>query len=104
MVAMAEAKPPSFTARLARWRTLVQAAFLLVWLDPFMLRLHSVCGPVFHCYSCPLATFACPIGVIANFGALHVFPFLAVGTLLVVGGLFGTRSVGGSARSVSFRT
>ena len=27
------------------------------------------CSPVFHCYSCPLATLACPIGILANFEA-----------------------------------
>jgi len=72
----------------------VQAAFLLVWLNPALLlgrtlRLHTVCSPVFHCYSCPLATFACPIGVVAHFSALHVFPFLAIGTLAVFGAVFG---------------
>lgn len=67
----------------------MQGTFLLVWLDPLMLRLHSVCGTVFHCYSCPLATFACPIGVIANFSALWLFPFLAVGLLLLAGALVG---------------
>ena len=77
----------SFLARRRQW---VQVFFLLVWLDPFLLRLHSVCGPVFHCYSCPMALVACPIGVIANFSALHLFPFLAIGTLMVVGGVFGT--------------
>ena len=55
--------PPRFI----RARHLVQAAFLLAWLGPFGLRLHYLCGPVFHCYACPLATFACPIGVLANF-------------------------------------
>ena len=45
---------------------------------------------MFHCYSCPLATFACPIGVMANYSALHIFPLLAVGTLLVVGAMFGS--------------
>ncbi len=77
-------------SRLVRWRVGVQAAFLLVWLDPLMLRLHSVCAPVFHCYSCPLATFACPIGVIANFSALHLVPFVAIGTLVIVGGITGS--------------
>ena len=88
MVAMARtfSKAPP---KAARWRVWVQAAFLLVWLDPLMLRLHNVCGPVFHCYACPLALFACPIGVLAQFGALHVFPFLALGTLVVVGAIFG---------------
>ncbi len=74
--------------RLARWRIWVQLGFLLAWLEA--VPLHGICGPVFHCYSCPLATFACPIGVIANFSALHLFPFMAVGTLLLVGATFGT--------------
>ena len=52
--------------------------------------MHSVPGCVFHCYACPLASFACPIGVIASFSALHVFPFLAVGALVLVGGLVGS--------------
>jgi ferredoxin-type protein NapH len=90
MVAMAEGKPERSRLRLHRWRLWVQTAFLLVWLDPLMLRLHNVCGTVFHCYSCPLALFACPIGVLANFSALHVIPFLAIGTLLLVGALVGS--------------
>ena len=88
---MAAMTPPRFgekASRLVRWRMAIQAAFLLVWLDPLLLRLHNVCGPVFHCYACPLSMFACPIGVLANFSALHVFPFMAVGTLLVVSGIF----------------
>ncbi len=87
---MANGKRSSGTHRFVRWRWLVQAGFVLVWLNPFLLRFHTVCSPVFHCYSCPLATFACPIGVLANFSALHLFPYLAVGTLLVVGAVFGS--------------
>jgi polyferredoxin len=101
MVAMAEGKAEDAhlrkrgsIARLRKWRTWVQAAFLLVWLDPLMLRMHSVCGTVFHCYSCPLALFACPVGVVANFSALHVIPFLAFGTLLLVGSLVGSMLCG----------
>jgi len=77
-------------SRARRWRIWVQAAFLLAWLDPLMLRVHTVCSPVFHCYSCPLATFACPIGVLANFSALGQIPYLAIGTLLVVGASVGS--------------
>ena len=66
MVSMANQKS-KLRARLARGRCWVQTAFLLAWLDPLMIRMHTVCGPVFHCYSCPWATFACPIGVLANF-------------------------------------
>jgi polyferredoxin len=86
---MANMRPPSKTLSWLKARSWVQTAFLLVWLDPLSLRLHNICSPVFHCYACPLATFACPIGVIANFSALHIFPFLAVGTLLAFGGLVG---------------
>jgi polyferredoxin len=89
MVAMAKTNSKRVLPRLVRWRVWVQTAFLLAWLDPLMLRLHSVCAPVFHCYSCPLATFACPIGVLANFSALHVFPFIALGTLAAVGAIVG---------------
>ena len=78
------------TAKLAGWRGWFQTAFLLAWLDPFSWRFHYLCSPVFHCHSCPLAVLACPIGVLANFSALHVFPFLAVGTLVVTGVVFGT--------------
>ncbi len=88
---MATAGPNNRTllSRLVRNRWKVQAAFLPVWLLPLSGRLHNICSPVFHCYACPLSTFACPIGVVANFSALHVFPFLAVGMLLLVGGLIG---------------
>jgi len=80
--------------RLSSWfihhRIWVQLSFLAVWLLPLGGRLHGVCAPVFHCYACPLATFACPIGVLAQFSALHVFPFIAVGVLVLVGSAFGT--------------
>ena len=89
-MSMAKEKSGSPAWRLARWRPWVQAAMLLAWLDPFLLRMHAVCGPVFHCYSCPLATFACPIGVLANFSALHLLPLLAIGTLVAVGAVFGS--------------
>jgi len=91
MVAMVkENKTSGFASKLIGWRMWVQAAFLLLWLDPAGFRMHTMCSPVFHCYACPLATFACPIGIIAQFGALHVFPFIAVGLLIAVGALFGT--------------
>lgn len=93
MVAMADKNEKriakgSLTSRLAVWRPWVQTGFVMIWLAP-VLRLHSVCSPVFHCHACPLATFACPIGVIAHFSALHLIPFVAIGTLVVFGALFG---------------
>ncbi len=89
MEAMAGPTFRKHASRLVRGRHLIQAAFLLAWLGPFGLRLHQVCGPVFHCYACPLATFACPIGVLANFSALAVPPMIALGTLILAGALLG---------------
>ena len=83
-------KLSNLASKLLGWRMWVQSAFLLVWLDPLGLRLHTICSPVFHCYACPLATFACPIGILAQFSALHIFPFMAVGLLIAVGVLFGS--------------
>jgi polyferredoxin len=88
MVAMV--KKANLATRLVSWRMWIQSAFLIVWLDPLGLRMHGMCAPVFHCYACPLATFACPIGVLAQFSALHVFPFIAIGLLVAVGALFGS--------------
>lgn len=90
MASMAKEKKRSTAARLVRFRLGSQLLFLLAWLDPLLLRLHNVCSPVFHCHSCPLALLVCPIGVLANFSALHVIPYLALGTLLLVGGLVGS--------------
>jgi ferredoxin-type protein NapH len=80
----------NLASKLLGGRIWVQASFLLVWLDPLGLRWHTMCSPVFHCYACPLATFACPIGVMAQFSALHVFPFMAIGLLVAAGAAFGT--------------
>ncbi len=90
MVSMIKNNPGRTKWRLARWRIWVQLGFLLAWLEPLPLQWHSICGPVFHCYSCPLATFGCPIGILANYSALHVVPLLALGTLLMVGAVFGS--------------
>jgi len=79
---------------LLRRRSWVQSAFLGVWLAPVGEYLHAIPGCVFHCYSCPLSSFACPIGVLANyaalFPALFEVPYLALGVLLLVGALGGS--------------
>jgi polyferredoxin len=90
MVAMIKNKLNAFFAKIVPHRLWVQLSFLLAWLDPFGWRLHYFCAPVFHCHSCPLALFACPIGVIANFTALHLFPFIAVGVIVIVGIFLGS--------------
>lgn len=80
--------------RLTRLRPWVQTAFLGVWLAPLGRWLNGIPGCVFHCYSCPLSAFACPVGVAANYAALLPavleFPGLLLGMLFVVGALGGT--------------
>jgi polyferredoxin len=72
----------------------VQFGFLAIWLAPLGQWLHGIPGCVFHCYSCPLSAFACPIGVLANYAALapvaFEVPCLLLGMLLVVGAVSGS--------------
>ena len=79
----------SLAEKLIPWRIWLQTGFLLLWLDPLALRLHNICAPVFHCHACPLATFVCPIGLLAHFSALHLFPFVALGIIIFLGAVFG---------------
>jgi len=85
-----KSKLSNLASKLVPWRLWIQASFLLLWLDPMGFRFHKMCAPVFHCYACPLATFACPIGIIAQFSAVHLIPFIAIGVLVVFGAFFGT--------------
>ncbi|MDD2710623.1 MAG: 4Fe-4S binding protein [Verrucomicrobiae bacterium] len=85
---------PRSPGRLVRWRRWVQAGFLLLWLDPLRLQTLRFCSPVFHCYACPLAFLACPIGVLAQFSALHVIPWVAIGTLALIGSIGGSMVCG----------
>jgi ferredoxin-type protein NapH len=89
MVSMAKNKIGPSRSRLAAWRGWVQTGFLFAWLAPG-LQLHAICAPVFHCYSCPWALLGCPIGILANFSAIHVIPFAALGTLLAIGAVVGS--------------
>jgi ferredoxin-type protein NapH len=86
--------PAVLGKRLKRLRPWVQTGFLAVWLAPLGRWLHGMPGCVFHCYSCPLSSFACPIGVAANYAALFPaafeVPYLLIGVLLLVGALAGT--------------
>lgn len=63
---------------------LVQFAALVYFNLPFV-DLKTICGPVFYCHSCPLASMACPLGVLVNFGRLQIFPFITLGILGLVG-------------------
>jgi len=88
-------RPPAAAGRkLSRLRPWAQTGFLAVWLAPLGRWLHGIPGCVFHCYSCPLSAFACPIGVMANYAALlpvvGEVPYLLLGLLLLVGALSGS--------------
>jgi len=48
-----------------------------------------LCNPVLACHGCALSWFACPIGVFIHYSGWHSFPFLAIGTVLLVGVLIG---------------
>ena len=41
--------------------------------------LKSFCVPFLNCASCPVAVFACPIGVMQHFVGLHIIPFFLIG-------------------------
>jgi polyferredoxin len=90
--------PAARGLRLLRIRPWVQAAFLGVWLAPLGRWLHGVPGCVFHCYSCPLSSFACPVGVMANYAALlpvgAEMPYLLLGVLLAVAAVSGSLACG----------
>jgi ferredoxin-type protein NapH len=86
--------PAALGAKLARLRPWIQAGFLGVWLAPLGKWLHGLPGCVFHCYSCPLSAFGCPVGVAANYAALfpacREVPYLLIGILVVVAALGGS--------------
>ena len=63
-------QPTELGRKLKRIRPWVQTGFLGLWLAPLGPWLHGIPGCVFHCYSCPLSSFACTIGVAANYAAL----------------------------------
>ena len=54
----------------------------------------SVCLPFLYCHSCPTAGFACPLGVMQHYAAIHSFPFLLAGGLIIAG-IFAGRFVCG---------
>ncbi len=70
-------------------RRAAQFFSLLVLHSSWGPELKWLCNPVLSCHSCVLAWFACPIGIFVHYSGYHVFPFLAVGTVLLLGVLMG---------------
>jgi polyferredoxin len=74
--------------RKTRKRLIVQIAALGL-LNLQFLSLRSICVPAFNCHSCPLAVFACPVGVLVNFASLRIIPIVAIGILGFAGVMVG---------------
>lgn len=91
-------QPTALGRKLSRLRPWVQTGFLAVWLAPLGQSLRGIPSCVFHCYSCPLSSFACPVGVAANYAALapvaFEVPYLLLGLLLAVGAATGALACG----------
>ena len=45
----------------------------------------GLCVPVLNCHSCPSALFACPIGTIQHFAAIHTIPYYPAALLALIG-------------------
>ncbi len=69
-----------------RW---VQTLSLLLLHSSWGPEVKWLCNPVLSCHSCALAWFACPVGIFIHYSGYHVFPFLAVGVVLLLGVLIG---------------
>lgn len=89
---------------LSRWlyhRFWVQLATAVLANSWFLSRFKGLCYPGLNCWACPTANFACPIGALQNAaagsrlalaggaGLWAVIPLYTLGTLLLIGALFG---------------
>ena len=74
---------------IAAHRRAVQFVSLLLLHSSWGPEFKWFCNPVLSCHSCALAWFACPVGVFIHYSGYHVFPFLALGTVLLLGALIG---------------
>ncbi len=72
-----------------RFRHFVQSIFLLLLHSSWGPEFKGVCNPVLSCHSCILSWFACPIGVFIHYAGYQAFPFIAVGSVALVGLLIG---------------
>lgn len=70
-------------------RRVVQTISLLALHSSWGPELKWFCNPVLSCHSCVLAWFACPVGIFVHYAGWHLFPFIAVGTLLFIGAMIG---------------
>lgn len=74
---------------IAAHRRVVQFISLFLLHSSWGPELKWLCNPVLSCHSCVLAWFACPVGVFVHYSGYQIFPFLAIGTVLLLGVLIG---------------
>ncbi|MCX7015476.1 MAG: 4Fe-4S binding protein [Candidatus Sumerlaeota bacterium] len=72
-----------------RFRKTIQTLSLLALHSSWGPEAKWLCNPVLSCHSCALAWFACPVGVFVHYSGYHVFPFFALGFVLLIGALVG---------------
>ena len=70
-------------------RRITQFASLLALHSSWGPEFKWLCNPVLSCHSCALSWFACPIGVFIHYSGYRVFPFLALGMVLLLGIILG---------------
>lgn len=81
-----------FTNRL---RVLTQTIFTIFFNIPFLSPIiKRVPMPVLHCYSCPLATGACPVGTVQHLLVLKTIPFYTIGLISLIFLFIGRLSCG----------
>jgi ferredoxin-type protein NapH len=78
-----------------RFRIFTQTISTIFFNLPFLsFFLKRVPMPVLHCYSCPLATGACPVGTIQHLIVLRDFPFYTIGFISLIYIFLGKLSCG----------
>lgn len=70
-------------------RRIIQTVSLLLLHSSWGPQINWLCNPVLSCHSCVLSWFACPIGVFVHYSGYRIFPFFALGTVLLIGVLIG---------------
>lgn len=76
------------------YRIRYQVFFLALANSYFPVFLKFFPCPVFNCYACPLAVFACPIGTLQHFAIIGSIPFFTIGVLGLVGSAVGRWTCG----------
>jgi polyferredoxin len=78
-----------------RFRIFTQTISTIFFNLPFLsFFLKRVPMPVLHCYSCPLATGACPVGTIQHLIVVRDFPFYTIGFISLIYIFLGKLSCG----------